>query len=685
MKAKRGKNPEGNDPPNESWEPVNIEEALLMNKEFENLISFEVLSDYKIVKKAPEAKDVDDDKSKKAKSKRKSEVGTEVSGKQRKLVEESAPLEKGSGNRVSVESASGDLAWGVGSSNPWVVTEDNKTGVNEEDSVVEPEVVKNTQNSKAEKQKPGKKRKLEKANNKTPEEPVSDVDENEAYQDMEDWIKMGVTDPVLQALYDKKFGLPTPIQRLTLPSAILGRKDIVGAAETGSGKTLAFGIPIIEGILKEIKENGDNRRLKALILTPTRELAVQVKDHIKDAAKHTKIQAVVIVGGLATQKQERLLAGYPEIVIGTPGRLWELIQEGNEHLSTLSEISYLAVDETDRMVEKGHFQELQGILAAINSDPEKTFQRQNFIFSATLSFTHEMPHRFKKTSMKAKKMKQVPKKVNKKEKLRQIMELVGVKENAKVVDITEKRGTCETLVEMQLTCQLAYKDYYLYYFFIRHPALHSDMHQKQRLRSLENFTANDNGILIATDVAARGLDIVDIQHVIHYQVPKTAESYIHRSGRTARAFKGGLAILFVEPKEHTLVSNIMRSLDRDEAFPAFHVDDEIFKEIKSRVDMAVKVEAFEHSVRKRSADQNWLDKAKKEMDLASTSEEESDDDEDYQKGSKGVKKNLEKAKRELELCKQKLSKMLSVNLFLRKPKTDVRTTFKKLSKIKAIL
>jgi hypothetical protein len=126
----------------------------------------------------------------------------------------------------------------------------------------------------------------------------------------------------------------------------------------------------------------------------------------------------------------------------------------------------------------------------------------------------------------------------------------------------------------------------------------------------------------------------------------------------------------------------MRSLDRDENFPAYHVDGEIFREIKGRVDMAVKVEAFEHSVRKKSADQNWLDKAKKEMDLASTSEEESDEDEDYQRGSKGVKKNLEKAKRELEMCKQKLSQMLGVNLFLTKPKTDVRSTFKKLSKIK---
>ena len=214
-------------------------------------------------------------------------------------------------------------------------------------------------------------------------------------------------------------------------------------------------------------------------------------------------------------------------------------------------LRFLAIDETDRMAEKGHFQELEGILAAVNSDPDCASKRQNFVFSATLAFTHEPPQRLKKMSLKTSKNKQQPKKQSSKEKLRQIMDMVGVREGAKIVDITQKKGTCETLTEMQILCQLMHKDYYLYYFFLRHPgrtivfcnsincvrrltnlflllnfeplALHSDMHQKQRLKNLERFTAHDDGILIATDVAARGLDIVDVQHVIHYQVPKTAE------------------------------------------------------------------------------------------------------------------------------------------------------------------
>lgn len=210
---------------------------------------------------------------------------------------------------------------------------------------------------------------------------------------------------------------------------------------------------------------------------------------------------------------------------------------------------YLAIDETDRMVERGHFQELAGILGMLNEDLlESGRRRQNFVFSATLAFTHDPPSRFTKKKRRiGRKKKQAPE-----EKLGEIMSMVGiVDKDAKVVDITTKKGTCETLVEMTLTCQLNQKDYYLYYFFLIHPgrtivfcnsincvrrlvnlffllkmeplALHSEMVQKQRLRSLERFAANEKGILIATDVAARGLDITNIQHVIHYQVPKTAE------------------------------------------------------------------------------------------------------------------------------------------------------------------
>jgi len=201
------------------------------------------------------------------------------------------------------------------------------------------------------------------------------------------------------------------------------------------------------------------------------------------------------------------------------------------------------------MVEKGHFQELTKILDAIkkSGEEEARCQRQTFVFSATLSFTHDPPDRFGKSTMKQKKLK----KLSSKDKLQSIMEMIGVRPNPKIVDITSQKGTCASLIEMQIQCPLNQKDYYLHYFLTKYPGrtivfcnsincvrrlanlfnflhgsalpLHSEMHQKQRLKNLERFSADEKGILIATDVAARGLDIPNIQHVIHYQVPRTAE------------------------------------------------------------------------------------------------------------------------------------------------------------------
>ncbi|KAI4469413.1 rna helicase [Holotrichia oblita] len=188
---------------------------------------------------------------------------------------------------------------------------------------------------------------------------------------LEAWANLPLQQPLLKALASLKFQKPTIIQSSTLPAAILGKRDILGAAETGSGKTLAFGLPILHGILEsKVKSlsngNDDKRPLYALILTPTRELAMQVTQHLKKLAKYTDIKISVVVGA-------------------TPGRLWELIEENNEHLTQINDIKYLAIDETDRMLEKGHFQELQKILEMVNDDSNNKGKRQNFVFSATLT------------------------------------------------------------------------------------------------------------------------------------------------------------------------------------------------------------------------------------------------------------------------------------------------------------
>lgn len=250
---------------------------------------------------------------------------------------------------------------------------------------------------------------------------------------------MGIPEPILRAISQLGFKTPTEIQALSLPAAILGKKDILGAAETGSGKTLAFGIPILAGIMElkrrnvksgirkvkpskeprpeferdnltpppeelgdypEIEESDneiaqkpekEDKPLYALVLTPTRELAVQVRDHIASVAKYTGIKVAAIFGGLSAVKQQRVLNMCPEIVVATPGRLWELIESDNSHLKKMDDISFLVIDETDRMVEKGHFEELQMLLKRLNTDQSKVETRQNFIFSATLTLVHDLP------------------------------------------------------------------------------------------------------------------------------------------------------------------------------------------------------------------------------------------------------------------------------------------------------
>lgn len=473
---------------------------------------------------------------------------------------------------------------------------------------------------------------------------------------------MGVPEPVLKALAEKHFLEPTHIQALTLPAAILGRRDILGAAETGSGKTLAFGIPILNGILelkksggkpfrklskksvdidqkannaavegnskrKKMKRNRDERDnwtpppeevnnfpdfgrdiveeddgsdddgtsapLYALVLTPTRELAVQVKDHLIAAAKYTGIRVAAIFGGLAAVKQQRVLSKCPEVVVATPGRLWELINEGNKHLNKLNDINFLVVDETDRMIEKGHFEELQHILERLNSDPLKREQRQNFVFSATLTLIHDLPQYLKVRNMN-RKHKLKPQTTE--DKLKLVIEHFGISQ-PKIVDITSQTtgGTAEKITECRITCEHDQKDLYLYYFLQRHPGrtivfcnsiecvrrlskvfailgcepnpLHAKMAQRQRLKNLERFAKNPVGLLIATDVAARGLDIPNVEHVIHYQVPRTSENYIHRSGRTARGNKEGIAVLLMEPAEVNHYVKLCRALKRSTSIP----------------------------------------------------------------------------------------------------------------------
>jgi len=426
----------------------------------------------------------------------------------------------------------------------------------------------------------------------------------------------------VKGLVELGFTCPTPIQSQCIPAGLLTYKDVIGAAETGSGKTLAFGIPLIQRVSMLTKGEG----VRGLVMAPTRELALQVTDHLKRAAKYTSVSIVPIVGGIAHPKQMRLLSHKPEIIVATPGRYWQLLQE-HEYLQNTATLRFLVIDEADRMVEDGHFVELTDIVGRL---PGPTV-RNTFLFSATLTFAIE--HMGDRASKKnPKKKSKAEKKQSKKDAgLEMLVRNIGIRDKREKVDFTQKKGTAESLTETYVLCDITDKDLYLYYLLLNHPGktlvfcnsidgvmnlvhimqllglavhpLHSALQQRQRFKFLDRFKERDTCTLIATDIAARGLDIAAVDTVIHYQLPATREAYIHRSGRTARAENSGLSIGLVGPKDfkayRKISSNMsefpMESNRLKNLRPALQIARQIFKieRLHTRPDQAdAKLEAL---------------------------------------------------------------------------------------------
>jgi len=493
----------------------------------------------------------------------------------------------------------------------------------------------------------------------------TDVADIEAI-DMSSWAELRIHPLLLKALSALGFREPTPIQKACIPAAAHQGKDVIGAAETGSGKTLAFSIPILQRLLDEQdkvlrqtdysgesgeisgqmkKHSGTGSPLRALIITPTRELALQVCEHVRAAAKFTSIKVVPIVGGMAAQKQQRLLKQQPHIVVGTPGRLWELMSGGESHLLELSLLSFFVLDEADRMVEKGHFQELQSIIDMLPSTNRKLHshslvqastapngklprhesesddreapthreagveempvdgvqfgsdihepqnetlkkKRQTLVFSATLA----LPPGFKK---KLKRGFLGDNGVSKKNEysVASLSERAGVSHQAAIIDLTTRTVVAKKLEESVIECREEEKDAYLYYVLKVHGCgrtlvfctsiaalrrvsallrllqvpvwpLHAQMQQKQRLKAMDRFKSSEDCVMVATDVAARGLDVEGIRTVIHYQLPHSAEMYVHRSGRTARADTDGCSIALISPADRSKYSTLCRALSK---------------------------------------------------------------------------------------------------------------------------
>ncbi|XP_057291978.1 probable ATP-dependent RNA helicase DDX27 isoform X2 [Hydractinia symbiolongicarpus] len=364
----------------------------------------------------------------------------------------------------------------------------------------------------------------------------------------ESFVQMNLSRPLLKALNTLGFLHPTPIQLSTIPLALLG-KDICACATTGSGKTAAFMLPILERLLFKPKQSSVSR---VLVLVPTRELAIQVHSVSLSLAKHTNVQICIATGGLDSKTQEANLRKSPDIIIATPGRLIDHLH--NAPSFDLQTIEILVLDEADRMLEE-HFKDQMKEL--IRLCPRG---RQTMLFSATM--TDEVEELASLSLNRPVKLF-VDHNTDVAKSLHQ--EFVRIRENREADRLAIVTALCcrsfndHTLIFLQ-TKRLAHRlRIILGLFGLKAAELHGDLTQLQRIEALEKYKNNDVDILVATDLAARGLDIAGVKTVISYNMPTTIKSYIHRVGRTARAGKVGKSITLVGEKERKMLKEVVKN------------------------------------------------------------------------------------------------------------------------------
>lgn len=418
-------------------------------------------------------------------------------------------------------------------------------------------------------------------------------------------------------------------------------------------------------MLRQPRTTG-KRPLSALILCPTRELALQVSASLSallakacpaEKGKPPRVSVGSVVGGLSAQKQARIVERGADVLVATPGRLWDLLKTNDGFAASVRTLRFLVIDEADRMIETGHYAELETIVKltqrtgsnaeAVDEDEDDVFKAagtaltaaqarddmQTFVFSATLS--KDLQANLKRYRRKGRKSSST---------LEDLVERLDFRDaNPAVIDLSPEGGLVATLREAQIECVVAEKDLYLYYMLLRYPGrtlvftgsidgirrliplfqtlrvpvhpLHSQLQQKQRLRNLDRFRSEANSVLIATDVAARGLDIPHVDHVVHFNLPRSADAYVHRSGRTARAQNPGFALQLVAPEDRAVQRGLLRALGRTAPPPDMPVDGGFLRLLRERVRVASELEKAQHKSNKVAHDRNWLREAAEAMDV----------------------------------------------------------------------
>ena len=375
------------------------------------------------------------------------------------------------------------------------------------------------------------------------------------------FLDFGLSPELLRAVTDRKYTVPTPIQEKAIPHVIAGR-DLLGCAQTGTGKTAAFALPILQrlgrtGRGQESRHPGRKgkgrspRPVRALVLTPTRELATQIGESFREYGKYTGLKQTVVYGGVSQGPQERALQGGVDVLVATPGRLLDLMSQG---LVKLGAIEVFVLDEADRMLDMGFIYDIRRLIDKLPS------RRQSLFFSATIpgairrladSILHD-PVRVAMTPQKPapEAVEHFLYFVEKTDKPALLKHLLGNPTLRNVLVFTRTRHGADRVARHLAQAKIPAE------------AIHGDKTQKARESALENFRRGRSRVLVATDIAARGLDIVGLSHVLNYDLPNEPESYVHRTGRTGRAGASGIALSFCDFGERPFLPAIEQLLRR---------------------------------------------------------------------------------------------------------------------------
>src|SRR5690554_4246633 len=380
--------------------------------------------------------------------------------------------------------------------------------------------------------------------------------------------QLGLAEPILKALEEEGYENPTPIQAQSIPILLKG-KDLLGVAQTGTGKTAAFGIPILHHLYNSNNNSSGRRKVRALVVTPTRELAIQIDESFTAYGRHTGLRTTVIYGGVKQTKQVARLKQGVDILVATPGRLLDLVNQG---YITFRDLEFVVLDEADQMLDMGFIHDIKKIIAKL---PPK---RQSLFFSATMpksivELSRKILGEFEQVTIKpqqatAEKVEQGVYFVSKGNKVNLLTEIIKERPGESILVFSRTKHGANKIVK-----KLDRAD-------IKSAAIHGNKSQPQREAALGGFKDGKIQVLIATDIAARGIDVDQLSLVVNYDLPNVAETYVHRIGRTGRAHASGIALSFCDNEERPYLKDIEKLIKQK--VPVMDPHPEVEEEIEDK-------------------------------------------------------------------------------------------------------